>query len=298
MTLVTEGARLSGGAVLFGSTKPTKLVYRYDTQAPGLSESERQMEVTLEFADDAGCDEHDMVTVVDREATCGTPGIQHRECRRGDYKEDPTEIPATGEHSFGAYVVTKQATVLEEGIQTRTCSVCGKTESTPVAKLTPQIVVNAEKITLKTGQTTGLEVSGLAEGDSIASWKSSSKKIVKVSKDGKLTAQKKAGTAVVTVTLASGLTKEIQITVQKEKVETKKISGLPKTTTLKKGKKLTLKPVITPADSEDKVTYKSSNKKVATVSAKGVVKGKKAGKAKITVTSGKKKVTVTVKVKK
>ena len=139
-------------------------------------------------------------------------------------------------------------------------------------------MVSVEKVTLKTGQTTKLEVSSLAEGDSVVSWKSDNEKVVKVSSDGKLTAQKK-GTAVVTVTLGSGLTKEIQVTVQKAKAETKKISGLPKTVTLKKGKKLTLRPVITPADSQDKVTYKSSNKKVATVSAKGVVKGKKAGKA-------------------
>ena len=34
-----------------------------------------------------------------------------------------------------------------------------------------------------------------------------------------------------------------------------------------------------------KVTYKSANKKIATVSAKGVVKGVKAGKTKITITS-------------
>lgn len=36
---------------------------------------------------------------------------------------------------------------------------------------------------------------------------------------------------------------------------------------------------------DSKITYKSSNKKVATVTAKGVVKGKKAGKAKITVSA-------------
>lgn len=36
---------------------------------------------------------------------------------------------------------------------------------------------------------------------------------------------------------------------------------------------------------DSKITYKSSNKKVATVTSKGVVKGKKAGKAKITVSA-------------
>ena len=66
----------------------------------------------------------------------------------------------------------------------------------------------------------------------------------------------------------------------------------------KAGKKLTLKPSRTPITSTQKFTYKSSNKKIATVSSKGVIKGKKTGKAKITVKSGKKKYTVTVTVTK
>ena len=77
-------------------------------------------------------------------------------------------------------------------------------------------------------------------------------------------------------------------------VTTSKITGLQKKVTLKKGKKLTLKPSRTPITSTKKFTYKSSNKKIATVSSKGVIKGKKTGKAKITVKSGKKKYTVTV----
>ena len=66
---------------------------------------------------------------------------------------------------------------------------------------------------------------------------------------------------------------------------------------LKKGKKTTLKPVIAPFTSREKVTYRSSNKKVATVSSKGVVTAKKKGTAKITVRSGKKSYTVKIKVK-
>ncbi len=249
------------------------------------------------LGDSGVCVEHDMVTVVDQEATCGTAGSQHRECKVCGYKEAPTEIPATGRHSFGAYAVTKAATVKKEGVRTRTCAICGATESEAIPKLVPELKVNAGKIPMQTGQTTEKLEVDVAKGDRIVSWKSSDKKIVKVTKDGKLKAQKKAGKAVVTVTLESGLTKKIQVTVQKKEIRTKKISGLPKQLTMQKGKKLTLEPVITPITSQDKVTYKSSNKKIATVSAKGVVKGKKAGTVKITVISGKKKVTVTVKVK-
>ena len=56
---------------------------------------------------------------------------------------------------------------------------------------------------------------------------------------------------------------------------------------VKVGKKVTIKVMATLVA---KVTYKSSNKKIATVNKKGVVKArKKAGKVKITVYYGKKK---------
>ena len=93
---------------------------------------------------------------------------------------------------------------------------------------------------------------------------------------------------------ASGKT----VKVQKKAVATSKITGLQKKVTLKKGKKLALKPSRTPITSVQKFTYKSSNKKIATVNSKGVITAKKAGKAKITVKSGKKKFTVTVTVTK
>ena len=66
---------------------------------------------------------------------------------------------------------------------------------------------------------------------------------------------------------------------------------------MKKGKKVTLKPKVTPSYSDDKITYKSANKKIATVTSKGVVKGIKKGKTTITVKSGKKSVKVKVTVK-
>ena len=46
---------------------------------------------------------------------------------------------------------------------------------------------------------------------------------------------------------------------------------------------------VKPSDASKSVKFKSSNKKIATVSSKGVVTGKKAGKVTITVTSKKNK---------
>lgn len=62
------------------------------------------------------------------------------------------------------------------------------------------------------------------------------------------------------------------------------------------GDTLTLKVTVKPKSVKAK--WSSSKKAVATVSAKGVVKAKKAGSAKITVTAGKKKATCTVTVRK
>lgn len=95
-----------------------------------------------------------------------------------------------------------------------------------------------------------------------------------------------------------GLQKKVTVKVQKGTVKTKKIFVESKKVSLKKGQKLTLEPTLNPITSLQKITYKFSNNEVATVTNKGVVKAKKAGKAKITVKSGSKKVVVTVTVKK
>lgn len=72
--------------------------------------------------------------------------------------------------------------------------------------------------------------------------------------------------------------------------------------TLLKGKKVTLVTSVLPAKAVQKVSLKSSNTSVATVNAKGVVKGKKPGKVKITILSQdktkKKVVTISVVAKK
>lgn len=87
----------------------------------------------------------------------------------------------------------------------------------------------------------------------------------------------------------------------KQVVSVNSLTG-SKTIKLAKGKKAALKTTVrvTPnRASNKKVTYKSSNKKIATVTSKGIVTGKKAGTASITVTSKKNKkkiAVVTVKV--
>ncbi len=81
------------------------------------------------------------------------------------------------------------------------------------------------------------------------------------------------------------------------KIKTKKITGLKDKVTVKKNSKLTLKPVLIPEESQQKITYSSSDEKIATVNKKGVITGKKKGTVEITVTSGKAIKKVKVKVK-
>lgn len=51
--------------------------------------------------------------------------------------EQGIEVPATGEHSFGEWEVTLAPTVEAEGLQKRSCQVCGAEEETALPKLEP-----------------------------------------------------------------------------------------------------------------------------------------------------------------
>lgn len=82
-------------------------------------------------------------------------------------------------------------------------------------------------------------------------------------------------------------------------VKAPKVTGLslsPASAGLKVGESLTLSPVVTPANADQRVRYKSSNVKIASVNDSGVVTGISQGTATITVTSWdkKKKATCTV----
>lgn len=134
------------------------------------------------------------------------------------------------------------------------------------------------------------------------SYKSSNKKIASVSSKGKVKGVKK-GTAKITVTAKDGSKKKATLTVKvANPVKVKKVALNKKTATVNVGKTVTLKATVTPKNATDKaVSWKSSDKKVATVTSKGVVKGVKAGTATITATAkdgSKKKATCKVTVKK
>ena len=176
------------------------------------------------------------------------------------------------------------------------------TQLQKAAQVKPKIILNVTSLPIQVKKsTTGVRIKTTAiKGDKIKSAKSSNSKVAKVSvKNGKLTIKGlKAGKATVTVTSTKGAKATVKITVQKKKVATKKLSAtVSKKQTLKKGKKVKLKVAKTPFTAQDTVKWTSSNKKIATVTSKGVVKGLKKGTATITAKAGKKVVKFKVRVK-
>ena len=120
-------------------------------------------------------------------------------------------------------------------------------------------------------------------------FQSSRKTVAKVSSKGVVKAVK-AGKATITVYLKANqsVKAKCKITVKKPSLK------VPSSLTVKKGKSVGLLVTATPAG---KVTFKSSNKKIAKVTSNGVVEGKKKGKCQITVSCNGVKKTVKVYVK-
>ena len=138
----------------------------------------------------------------------------------------------------------------------------------------PSITAKADSSVIYTKSKTTTKINVVKDGvTGNATFRSSNKKVATVSSNGIVKA-KKAGK--VNITVQVGNHKQVvKITVKKPTMKLVKSSAK-----LKKGKKVTIKVKAAPVS---KVTFKSSNKKVATVSSKGVVKAKKKGTATITV---------------
>ena len=289
---------------VFGLTKGKTYYIGLDrADAEEFDNPNGEKSITITKIADAECEWSDPVVKIP--ATCGKDGVAVETCKlHGDTRT--ITIPATGKHSY-KWKVVKEATAVAAGKKVQQCSVCGKTGSTQaIAKLKATVTLNAgvnKTIPLKVKQSFQAKATGLAKGDKVVSWISSNAKIATVSKTGTVVG-KKAGTAMITVKLQSGLKASFKVKVQKTDVATTSLKVVNKATgktlksaTLKVKKTLTLVSTIAPVTSKQKVTYTSSNKNVATVNAKGVITARKKGKTTITVKSGKKAVKIQVTVK-
>lgn len=111
------------------------------------------------------------------------------------------------------------------------------------------------------------------------SYNSDNVSVASVSSKGVVTGNKK-GTANITVNASSGASITIPVTVKQAPSSLKVKAGKTK---IKKGKSTKIKVTLSSGSASHKLTYRSSNKKIAQVSSSGVVTGKKKGTVKITV---------------
>ena len=245
---------------------------------------------------------HDWKQTGTKKATCTASGENTYTCIRCN-KTKTEQIPATG-HKWSTWWKLSDATVFKPQKQQRTCSLCHISQTRDYgSKLKSVMRTSCSSILLKTKQTTNaLTVSGMAKGDYVSRVISGNTRIVRVTrytKDGKiqLTAQGRTGNTNVTIRLAGGAVKRINVKVQSGAVKTTAIRVSFTKATLKAGTKKTISTTVTPSTSQEKVTYTTSNKNIATVTANGIITARKRGTAKITVKSGSKKQSITITVK-
>ena len=246
--------------------------------------------------EDSSIHSYEQEWTIDKEASCTEKGSKSHHCIYCDEIADVTDIPMKA-HSYDVGIVNKKPTAEETGLLVRTCTVCGNTMTEVLPKLqnpkpepepAPSLKLNKTSLTLytKVQKSAKLEatVKGLAGK---VAWRSSKKSVATVSSTGKVLA-KKTGTTYITAKIGN-LKATCKVTVKKPSLKLKKSY-----TALKIGKKIQIKAQIKP---KAKLTYKSSNKKIATVSKNGMVKAKRKGRAFITVKGNGLKKTFRVKVK-
>lgn len=126
-------------------------------------------------------------------------------------------------------------------------------------------------------------------------WMTNARDVIEVDQTGRIKALKN-GTAHVYIVSRDGgyRTEDCIVTVTGCEEKTDDIQVKKKKLKLKSGQKSKIKLV---SDNMDTVKYKSTNTSIATVTKKGVVKGKMPGKAKIVVSAGGKKIKVGITVK-
>ena len=177
---------------------------------------------------------------------------------------------------------TKVATVNSKGVVTAktagkatiTATLNGKTATYKLTVKNPSIAAKASASTIYTKGQTSTKITVTKYGvTGTSKFTSSNKSIATVDSKGVVKA-KKAGTVKITAQVGS-YKKVVTIKVRNASLKLAKTAA-----TVKKGKTTTIKVSAVPTG---KVTYTSSNKKVATVTSKGVVKGVKKGTATITV---------------
>ncbi len=226
------------------------------------------------------------------EASCTVTVSKDGDTPSGDDKPSGGDTPSGDDKPSGGDTPTGGSKPSGDNKPSGGQAVSGGNTQTVKPKL------NMKTIPLKVKQSTKLlKVLNMPSGVKVKSYSVTNKKIASVSKKGVIKAKKK-GKTTLSVVLSNGTVLKAAVKVQKGTVRTTKLTVPSKKIVLKKGKKIKLSAECTPLTTQEKLTYKTSDKSVVTVDKKGKLTAKKAGKAKITVKSGKKKIICTVTVKK
>ena len=212
-------------------------------------------------------------------------------------------------HTFGDWVVTKQASIGAEGKKERICTACKYKETATIPAIyipsypVTGIKVSPDTLTLtgkdETAQLTAEVIPSYADNTRVT-WKSSDENVVTVDEKGKVTAVGN-GTATITVTSVSGnYTATVAVTV-KIPVEIARITiEAEKETLTKIGESTELKVKIEPENADaQKLIWKSDNEMIAAVDENGKVTAIGNGTVIITVTTedGKNTASITITVK-
>lgn len=172
---------------------------------------------------------------------------------------------------------------IKNGTATITCTsvATGLSTTCKVTVVSGSVSLNKTKAFIEKGKTLSLKatVTPTTLADKSVTWKSSNTAVATVLSSGKVKGVKYGTVTITCTSVATGVSATCDVTVGKVVIDVSEI-------TLKKSRTIVLIPTLYPTSLADKsVTWKSSDKTVATVSSDGKVKGISAGTATITCTS-------------
>lgn len=188
---------------------------------------------------------------------------------------------------------------LDNGEVTITATLAGKKATYDVTVGTKQVDVESLKFTNESAtiyvgeeKTFTPKISPSSASNSKLTWKSSNTSVATVDQSGKVKGLT-SGKTTITVTAPNNKKASIELTVSEKLI--KKITLSKTFDTINVGESKTLTATIEPTDAVEKITWKSSNTKIATVE-NGKVKGLSAGKVKITASSKNDSASITIEV--
>ncbi len=267
----------------------TPLYIPWDTNPTASAKSISGFSLFFKTVQSSGVDKADItnLTVTCNGTKLKSPEIAEIQNALGAYKDKAYYILFKEEYTTpGSYIIG----LAYKGVYIKMASAFNVTTTAPPAKVAvTSVALNKTTLSLRVGGSATLTpiVSPSNASNKSVMWKTSNARVASISAAGKVTAYG-VGTATITaVTNNGGKTATCKVTVSKAgSVSAKSVRLNKKAARVRVGKTLTLRAKTTPLNtSPATIKWTTSNKKIATVSRKGVVKGVRRGSARITVST-------------